>query len=96
MRMFAALSRRVQVNLFLLEPCQEFWGYISSAQEQEKALKKQGKGASAAAELHLEPDNRLLATMGQLGRDFGTWCRTRENGRKRTRPCSWIPASTPC
>jgi exodeoxyribonuclease V gamma subunit len=70
MRTFAALSRRVQVDLFLLEPCQEFWGYISSAREQEKTLKKQGKGASAAAELHLEPGNRLLASMGQLGRDF--------------------------
>ena len=70
MRTFAALSRNVQVNLFLLEPCQEFWGYISSEREQEKALKKHGKGASAAAELHLERGNRLLASMGQLGRDF--------------------------
>ena len=82
MRTFAALSRHIQVNLFLLEPCQEFWGYISSAREQEKALKKQGKGASAAAELHLEPGNRLLASMGQLGRflhlvqDAGEWQET--------------------
>ena len=38
--------------------------------EQEKTLKRAGKGASEAEQLHLERGNRLLASMGQLGRDF--------------------------
>ena len=38
--------------------------------EQEKTLRRAGKGASAAEQLHLERGNRLLASMGQLGRDF--------------------------
>ena len=62
--------RHIQVDLFLLEPCQEFWGYISSEREEEKALKKHGKGASAAAELHLERGNRRWPCMGQLGAGF--------------------------
>ena len=70
LRVFAALARHTEVNLFLLEPCREFWGYISSDREQERTLRRQGRGASAAPELHLEQGNRLLASMGQLGRDF--------------------------
>jgi exodeoxyribonuclease V gamma subunit len=70
LRIFAALSRHIEVNLFLLQPCEEFWGYISSVREQEKTLKRAGKGAAEAGQLHLEKGNRLLASMGQMGRDF--------------------------
>ena len=38
--------------------------------EQENTLKCAGKGASEAEQMHLEGGNRLLASMGQLGRDF--------------------------
>jgi len=70
LRIFAALSRHVEVSLYLLQPCEQFWGYISSVREQEKTLKRAGKGAAEADQLHLERGNRLLASMGQLGRDF--------------------------
>jgi exodeoxyribonuclease V gamma subunit len=70
LRIFAALARHIEVNLFLLEPCEQFWGYISSGREQEKTLKRAAKGASEADQLHLEKGNRLLASMGQQGRDF--------------------------
>lgn len=68
--LFAGLARHLEVNLFLLEPCEEFWGYIKSAREQERTLKRAGKRAADAGQLHLEQGNRLLASMGQLGRDF--------------------------
>ena len=70
LRIFAALARHLEVSLYLLQPCEQFWGYISSAREQEKTLKRAGKGAAEAGQLHLERGNRLLASMGQLGRDF--------------------------
>jgi len=70
LRIFAALARHVEVSLYLLQPCEQFWGYISSGREQEKSLKRAGKGAAEADQLHLEQGNRLLASMGQLGRDF--------------------------
>jgi exodeoxyribonuclease V gamma subunit len=70
LHIFAALARHVEVSLYLLQPCKEFWGYISSVREQEKTLKRAGKGAAEAGQLHLERGNRLLASMGQLGRDF--------------------------
>ncbi len=70
LRIFAALARRVEVSLYLLQPCEQFWGYISSVREQEQTLKRAGRGAAEAGQLHLETGNRLLASMGQLGRDF--------------------------
>ena len=70
LRIFAALARHLEVSLYLLQPCEQFWGYISSAREQEKTLRRAGKGAAEADQLHLERGNRLLASMGQLGRDF--------------------------
>ena len=37
---------------FSWQPCEEFWGYISSGREQEKTLKRAGKGATEAGQLH--------------------------------------------
>ena len=70
LRIFAALARHIEVSLYLLQPCEEFWGYISSVREQEKILKRAGRGAADAGQFHLETGNRLLASMGQMGRDF--------------------------
>jgi len=70
LQIFAALARHIEVSFYLLEPCEQFWGYISSVREQERTLRRAGKGASEAEQLHLEKGNRLLASMGQLGRDF--------------------------
>lgn len=81
MRVLAALSQRTEVNLFLMNPCQEYWGEIRSKKEirrveQKVASKSKNTmqfdlfNGSVAPELHLEEGNRLLASMGALGRDF--------------------------
>jgi len=43
---------------------------IVNARESERLLKAAKKGDGASSELHLEAGNRLLASTGQLGRDF--------------------------
>jgi exodeoxyribonuclease V gamma subunit len=68
--LFAALAQRVEVNLFLLQPSQEYWGDITSAREGERILRRQLRRGDAPFQLRLEPGNRLLASMGYLGRDF--------------------------
>ena len=70
LQLLHALGANAEVNLFLLQPSKEFWGSIVSARESEKILKAVKKGDAAARELHLETGNRLLSSMGQLGRDF--------------------------
>ena len=70
LELFAGLARRHQVNLFLLQPSQEYWGDITSPREGERILARQHKSDAEAFQLHLETGNRLLASMGYLGRDF--------------------------
>jgi exodeoxyribonuclease V gamma subunit len=68
--LFAGLARRHHVNLFLLQPSQEYWGDITSPREGERILARQLGSDAEAFQLHLETGNRLLASMGYLGRDF--------------------------
>jgi exodeoxyribonuclease V gamma subunit len=70
LQVFCALGTRIDVHLFLLQPSKEYWGQIVNARESERLLRAAGKGDAAANELHLEAGNRLLASMGHLGRDF--------------------------
>jgi len=70
MEILAALSGFVTVNLFLLNPCQEYWGDILSDHETRKRAPALGQGRQAVEDLHLERGNPLLASMGTLGRDF--------------------------
>jgi exodeoxyribonuclease V gamma subunit len=66
----AALGRHRQVNLFLLQPSREYWGHITSEREGERILRRLRRGAAEAEAVHLESGNRLLASLGPLGRDF--------------------------
>ena len=68
--LFGGLARHLPVNLFLLQPSEKYWGDITSARESERLLRRQKLDATAAFQLHLETGNRLLASLGYLGRDF--------------------------
>jgi exodeoxyribonuclease V gamma subunit len=67
---FAAISHLIEVNLFLLNPCREYWGDIVSDREMQKAARKTVRFDSKKESLHIERGNRLLSSMGMLGRNF--------------------------
>lgn len=67
---FAAISRLTQVNLFLMNPCREYWGDIRSDREIKKKVHQKQYQRLDAEELYLKQGNSLLASMGTLGRDF--------------------------
>ena len=69
-QMLEALSRVSQINLFLMNPCKEYWGDILSDWDMKRTIAKKGTGDLAFEELHLEKGNSLLASMGVLGKDF--------------------------
>jgi exodeoxyribonuclease V gamma subunit len=69
LEMFAALGGVMRVNLFLMNPCREFWADIRSPREQVR-ITRRSAGDLPADVLHLETGNRLLAAMGSMGRDF--------------------------
>ncbi|MBW1672761.1 MAG: exodeoxyribonuclease V subunit gamma [Deltaproteobacteria bacterium] len=69
-QMLEALSRPSQINLFLMNPCKEYWGDILSDWEMKKTIAQKGTRDCAFEELHLEKGNSLLASLGKLGKDF--------------------------
>jgi len=70
LRLFAALSSFMDVNFFLLNPCQEYWGDILSARETSRYLARHGADNLSLTDLHLEEGNSLLASLGKQGREF--------------------------
>lgn len=62
-----ALAAQAEVHCFLLQPSREYWGLIASPREQQRLARRAGVTPDA---LHLETGNRLLASLGKLGRDF--------------------------
>lgn len=69
LEILAALSSFMDVNLFLLNPCREYWGHILSDGEMGRIERKTG-GSVPEEDLHMEKGNGLLASLGALGRDF--------------------------
>jgi exodeoxyribonuclease V gamma subunit len=70
LQILCALGAFAEVRLFLLQPSREYWGLIVSPRESERILRAAKNRDAAGAELHLEAGNRLLASLGNLGRDF--------------------------
>ena len=68
-QVLAEVSRFIDVHLFLMNPCQEYWGDIVSGRVMMKVVEHEKK-AGPPEDLHLERGNSLLASMGMLGRDF--------------------------
>ncbi len=66
----AAISRLIQVNLFLMNPCREYWGDLLTRREKRKIREKERTKKVREEDLYLEQGNALLNSMGMLGRDF--------------------------
>jgi exodeoxyribonuclease V gamma subunit len=80
---FAELSRVVEINIFLMDPCREYWADIVSDREIKKIRRKFPGVAENIKWYHFERGNQLLASMGTLGREFfelisGLACEIRE------------------
>ena len=69
---FAELSRLIEINIFLISPCREYWGDIISHREIKNLRRKDPRVAENIEWYHFDRGNRLLASMGALGRDFFT------------------------
>ena len=72
LRLFAALSRRIDVHLFVLSPSSEYWAEVRSkrAQLRELAELRGITDLVDADDLHFEEGHPLLASLGKIGRDF--------------------------
>jgi len=64
------ISKFIQVNLFFMNPCKEYWGDIVSDRETRKFKNTYDRTRVTEKNLYLEQGNRLLASMGILARNF--------------------------
>lgn len=67
---FHAIAHLSEVNFFILNPCQEYWGDILTRREAKRVTYRAALSPVDSDQLHLESGNPLLASMGKLGRDF--------------------------
>jgi len=68
--LFTGLSRHIDVHLFVLNPCSQFWTDIKSEKEMAGiALHKQDT-FDIDNELHFDTGNPLLASLGTCGKHF--------------------------
>ncbi len=70
MEITKAISRTVDVNLFFLNPCREYWEDISSFTEIIRRTKRLNLLSITPEDLHFETGNSLLASLGRAGREF--------------------------
>ena len=63
-----AVSAYIPVNLFLMNPCSQYWGDIRSGSDITGAFLKSPE--KDKEDLHLEEGNTLLASYGDLGRQL--------------------------
>ncbi len=68
MEVLTAIAGYTEVNLFLLNPCREYWGAIVS--EKELARKGQQEFDFSGGTSYFEAGNPLLASFGRVGKDF--------------------------
>lgn len=61
LQVFGALADCCEVNVFVLSPCQEYWGDL---------LAGRSVASLATTADAFDPGNPLLASLGRLGRDF--------------------------
>jgi exodeoxyribonuclease V gamma subunit len=65
-----ALAHRIPVNLFLLNPCRQYWADIFSDHQLILARSRVAGSDADPSDFHFERGNRLLSSWGQQGRQF--------------------------
>jgi len=73
LQLLAGLSHLTDIHFFLLNPCREYWADIVSDKEAHRLQRRAEfvRGTPVDPEdLHLEQGHPLLASLGQLGRNF--------------------------
>jgi len=69
---FAQISHHIEINFFLMNPSKEYWMDIVTHREMKTIRDKyvSPNNGNLNKPLHLDQGNRLIASMGMMGRDF--------------------------
>lgn len=69
MQLIEELANTVEINMFLLNPCREYWTDIPTDKDIGK-IKKKYPAKITEEYLHVEKGNSLLSSLGELGKSF--------------------------
>jgi exodeoxyribonuclease V gamma subunit len=64
---FKALSNKIDVHFFYMNPCMHYWADLES---EDSAMRKSLAKGKSKEELHYDEINPILASMGKYGKDF--------------------------
>jgi exodeoxyribonuclease V gamma subunit len=70
MELLAVIGQATEVNLFLMNPCMEYWGDLVSEKAMLAGERRLAETGEAGKDLHAETGNPLLSSLGVMGRDF--------------------------
>lgn len=70
LEVFFALSRYIQIHLFMVNPSQEYWGDVVSPKMVAKIRARGQSSRSSRSADYFEVGNPLLSSMGRLGQRF--------------------------
>jgi exodeoxyribonuclease V gamma subunit len=70
LEVLSALSHLIRVNLFILNPCREYWSDIVNEKEIKRIKGKTGDSGIGEDALYFEQGNPLLSAFGTMGKDF--------------------------
>ncbi|NOZ02879.1 MAG: exodeoxyribonuclease V subunit gamma, partial [Deltaproteobacteria bacterium] len=70
LEVFNALSSLIDVHIFLLDPCREYWADLFSEKTAARFSHRSGTRGVDPAGLHIEVGHPLLASTGRMGAEF--------------------------
>lgn len=72
LRVFEVLARHIEVDVYFLNPCQHYWGDVSSERDQARRSIRElvRHGRPLSDEDYYEVGNPVLSSMGKQGREF--------------------------
>lgn len=70
LQVMAAVAKHTNVNLYVMNPCKEYWVEIVSNRDIRRIKEIYADQDLDSQDLHLDKGNRILSNMGALGRDF--------------------------
>ncbi len=70
LQVLEAVSKHAQVDLYLMNPCREYWEEIVTNRDIRRIRQQYMARDIEPQDLHLDKGNRILASMGLLGKDF--------------------------
>ncbi|MBW2514137.1 MAG: exodeoxyribonuclease V subunit gamma, partial [Deltaproteobacteria bacterium] len=70
LQVLKSISKHVQVDLFLMNPCREYWEEIVTSKDIRRIRQQYASRDIEPQDLHLDKGNKILSTMGAMGKDF--------------------------